>query len=807
MRSDLPSGTVTFLFTDIEGSTRLLEELGAEAYAEALAEHRRVLREAFAAHGGVEVDTQGDAFFIAFPEAIAALKAAEQAQAALAAGPVRARMGVHSGEPLVTEGGYVGIDVHRGARVMSAGHGGQVLVSQATYALLDGENGLIALGRHRLKDLTEPQPLYQLGDGEFPPLKTLYTTNLPVQPTPLVGRESELAEVLELLSGSRLLTLTGAGGSGKTRLALQAAAELVDVYRDGVWWVSLAALRDPELVEPTIAQTVGAKDGLVEHLRDQETLLLLDNFEQLLEAAPGIAGLLAQAPDVRILATSRERLGLRAEQEYPVPTLISAEALALFTARARQFEPGFEPDERVAEICRRLDGLPLAVELAAARIKVLTPAQILERLEHRLDLLTAGARDAPARQRTLRATLEWSCDLLSDDEKGLFARLGVFAGSFTVEAAEAVTDAGIDTLQSLVDKSLVRRWGSGRLGMLETVREYAVERLDACREGETLRSRHADYFVGVVERTSERYSGTSELEAEHDNLRAVLSWAAAAGDGELVLRLANSLWTIFWGPRGHYAEGLSWLKKGLAAADVPTPLRLRGLSWASAAAERLGDLDQARMLAEASVALHRQEGNGAGTAHAVLILGNARFADGDEVGARSAYEEVTRLPSASRGTLASAVHNLGLLDLEGGAYDRAKSRFEEALAVQGEQGEDDDESLCALGIVALLQARYGDARSLLAKALAASSSSGHTPCVVECLIGLAGLATASGDRDRPARLLGAVESIVDEVPVRLSPTLVQLRQRTTEAVHAAETAWSEGRAWSVEAAVEYALRA
>jgi hypothetical protein len=416
----LPSGTVTFLFSDIEGSTRLLDDLGAEAYAAELAEHRRVMREAFAAHGGVEVDTQGDAFFAAFPDPEGALAAAAQAQAALTEGPIRVRMGVHSGEALLTDEGYVGIDVHRGARVMAAGHGGQVLVSQATYERLDGERDLTELGRHRLKDLTEPQPLYQLGDGDFPPLKTLYQTNLPVQPTPLVGREAELNDVLDLLAATRLVTLTGAGGSGKTRLPLQAAAELVDEFSDGVWWVSLSALRDPALVEPTIGETVGARDGLADHLRAKQTLLLLDNFEHLLEAGPGIATLLLEAPELRVLVTSRERLALAAEHEYPVPTLVVAEAVALFTARARQLKPAFEPDEHVEAICRRLDGLPLAVELAAVRVKILTPERILERLGQSLELLTGGARDAPQRQRTLRATIEWSYELLSRTSGGSF---------------------------------------------------------------------------------------------------------------------------------------------------------------------------------------------------------------------------------------------------------------------------------------------------------------------------------------------------------------------------------------------------
>jgi predicted ATPase len=548
MRS-LPSGTVTFLFSDIEGSTRLLEELGAEAYAAALAEHRRVMREAFVRHGGVEVDTQGDAFFAVFPEVGGALAAAAQAQAAFAEGPIRVRMGIHSGEPLLTEEGYVGIDVHRGARVMAAGHGGQVLVSHEAYRLLGSDGGLTELGSHRLKDLIEAQPLYQLGDDDFPPLKTLYQTNLPVQPTPLIGREAELDAVLDLLATTRLLTLTGAGGSGKTRLALQAAAELVDDYKDGVWWVSLAGLRDPDLVEPAIGQVVGAREGLAEHLRGKQTLLLLDNFEQLLEAAPQIADLLVEAPDLRVLVTSRERLALSAEQEYSVPPLVAAEAVGLFTARARQLKPAFEPDQYVESICRRLDGLPLALELAAARVKVLSPLQILERLGQSLALLTAGARDVPERQRTLRATIEWSYELLSEDEQRLFPRLGVFAGGFGLEAAETVCEVGLDVLQSLVDKSLIRQSDEGRFFLLETIREFACDWLD---EAASFERRHAMWCVALAEDAKRGIYGPEQamlvdlLDREHNNLRAALEWAAREEDHEVLLRLASSL-GYFWG--------------------------------------------------------------------------------------------------------------------------------------------------------------------------------------------------------------------------------------------------------------------
>ena len=414
MRSDLPTGTVTFLFTDVEGSTRLLDRLGADAYAEALAKHRRIVREACAAEGGAEVDTQGDAFFFAFPTAPGALAAAGEMTQALASGPIRVRVGLHTGTPLVTDEGYVGGDVHRAARIAAAGHGAQVLVSSSTAALLETE--LRDLGEHRLKDLSAPERIYQLGDGEFPPLKSLYRTNLPVPATPFLGREDELAEVHSLLASgdTRLLTLTGPGGTGKTRLALQAAGLASDRYSEGVWWIPLASVRDAKLVLATAAQVVGSKNGLAEQIQDKEMLCLFDNFEHVVEAAADVAALLVSCANLNVLITSREPLHVTGEREYAVQPLVHEEGVGFFLARARAARPDFMADEAVSDICRRLDDLPLALELAAARAKAFSSAQILERLEQRLPLLTGGARDLPERQQTLRATIAWSYDLLSE---------------------------------------------------------------------------------------------------------------------------------------------------------------------------------------------------------------------------------------------------------------------------------------------------------------------------------------------------------------------------------------------------------
>src|SRR6266480_115651 len=448
MRGKLPSATVTFLFTDIEGSTVLLHELGAEAYAEALAEHRRVLRTVFAAEDGVEVDTQGDAFFYVFADARAAVAAVAAANVALEPGLIRIRMGLHTGEALLTGEGYVGEDVHLGARIAAAGHGGQVLLSAATRALLD--DGVTDLGEHRLKDFAEAVAIFQLGEERFPPLKTISNTNLPRPASSYVGRERETAEVAELVRGHRFVTLSGPGGSGKTRLSIEAASELVGEFKAGLFWIGLAVLRDPNLVLETVGQTLGAKDGLADHIGERELLLLLDNLEQVVEVAPELASLVEVCPNLHLLVTSRELLRVRGEVDYPVPPLAEPDGVELFCTRAQ-----LEPDETIAELCRSLDELPLALELAAARTSVLSPAQILARLSERLDLLKGG-RDAEARQQTLRATIEWSHDLLGDEEQRLFARLAVFRGGCTLEAAEQLAGADIDTLQSLVDKSLLR---------------------------------------------------------------------------------------------------------------------------------------------------------------------------------------------------------------------------------------------------------------------------------------------------------------------------------------------------------------
>ena len=466
---------------------------------------------------------------------------------ALASGPIQVRVGLHTGTPLLTDEGYVGDDVHRAARIAAAGHGGQVLVSSSTERLVDVE--LRDLGEHRFKDLSAPEHVFQIGDHEFPPLKTLYQTNLPIPQTQFLGREKELGEVLALLARNdvRLLTLTGPGGTGKTRLAAQAAGAVADRYPDGVFWVPLAPLRDPELVLESAGQALGASNGLASHIADKRMLLLFDNFEQVVDAAPGLSALLSECPQLELLVTSREPLHLAGEHEYPVPPLAAKEGVGFFLARARAAKPDFEVDEAVPEICRRLDELPLALELAAARVKALSTDQILARLEHRLPLLTGGSRDAPERQRTLRSTIEWSYDLLSSAEQQLFHRLAVFAGGCTLEAAEEVCHADLDTLQSLVEKSLLR-FSNERYWMLETIREYAGERLEHGDERAALRGRHAEHFVSLAERAEPELEGADgawwldHLDADRGNFRLALAWLGMVGANGLRLRLVGALW-------------------------------------------------------------------------------------------------------------------------------------------------------------------------------------------------------------------------------------------------------------------------
>ena len=813
---DLPSGTVTFLFSDIEGSTNLLRELGDE-YAAALEAHRDVVRAAFASYSGVEVDTQGDAFFAAFARASDAVAAAEEIQRELATGPVRVRIGIHTGEPQITKEGYVGLDVHRGARICAAGHGGQVLLTQPTRELVDVQAS--DLGEHRLKDLLEPQRLFQLGSDEFPPLKTLDWTNLPVQATPLVGRERELAEAGALLREQRFLTVVGPPGSGKTRLALQLAADAADDF-EHVWWVGLQEVHDSDLVEPTIAHVVGARTDLAGFLRDRRALLLLDNVEQVLGCAPRLAELVSASSSLKLLATSREPLRLTLEQQYPVPPLPDDDAVALFHERARAVRPDFAANGAVAEICRRLDGLPLAVELAAARVKILQPDALLARLEQRLPLLAGGARDAPERQQTLRAAIAWSYDLLEEREQEAVARLSVFAGGWTLEAAEAVCDCDLETLASLVDKSLVRE-RDGRFSMLETIREFARGRLDEQETDARSVGRHARYFLEQARVHSEEYREDFTLErfewfgSEHDNLRVALDYWHEQEASEPELRLVTAC-SDFWERGGYWTEGRQRSEAALArAGEAPPDVRggvERRLSFTVALQ---GDYARAKELAESAISRYEESGadpRDLGYAQVNLAISEQKL--GNMARSREIYEAIRA--DADERTLAMILGNLGNMDLDEHSYASARSNIEAAAVIHRRRGPRRSlaNNLMDLGFIAVAEARVDDALLFLRESLAicrADRLGDLLPWAVEAA------AAAAAARDAPedaVRLLAATTKTREELAMDAGfyPIAEETRERTLEQARAQlsepafAAAWAEGEALSLEQAAELAAR-
>jgi predicted ATPase/class 3 adenylate cyclase len=810
----LPAGTVTFVFTDVEGSTRLLQALGTDTYADALAEHRRALRAVFVRHDGVEVDTQGDSFFVAFSTAPAALAAATEAQDALAAGPIRVRIGIHTGTPQVTDEGYVGADVHRAARIAAAGHGGQILVSSSTASLV--EDRLRDLGEHRLKDLAASERIYQLGGEPFPRLTSLYRTNLPIPATLFVGRRRELDEVTQLLASraARLLTLTGPAGAGKSRLALQAAAEASDQYGDGVFWSPLAALRDAKLVLEVAAQALEARDGLAERIADRRLLLVLDNFEHLMDAAGELVGLLAACPNLQLLVTSRELLRLPGEQAYPVPPFEPHDATEFFIARARAVDPRFGVGPVVGQLCARLDNLPLALELAATRVAVLSPEQLLERLAKRFDLLKAG-RGVDPRQQTLRATLEWSYDLLNDGERVLFKRLSIFRGGCTVEAAEEICDADIETLHSLIDKSLLRRVGE-RFSMLETLREYGAEQLEQEGEAQVVAERHARYFVDLTEEVGrgapdEDANRGRGLRDDLDNLRSALSWLSGTGDAEAELRLATA---AFWGLWTHASlrELKAWLVSALErAGGVDTRLRAKALGATALAAANLGERDDAREYARDSLAFARELDDKRQIEWALRVLS---FDEPDFDERRRLLQECKRLNRelGSDSGLAWVTYLLGSALLEEGRFEEARGTFEQAATIFSELGLRWEETNAEIEVAYALIADGEEthAGTILERALRTAVDLQSLALAVDALVGVASV-RGQTDPGIAARLLSAAWTMGEEGGQPLDPRL-HVRLFETGERRARERLgerfaqeWAAGSVLTLEEAVALAL--
>jgi predicted ATPase/class 3 adenylate cyclase len=868
---------VTFLFTDVEGSTKMWES-HPEAISEALARHDEILRAVIGANEGSVVKTTGDGFHAAFSAATDALGAALEAQRALLreewaeeAGPLRVRMSLNTGATEERGGDYYGPPVNRAARLLSAAHGGQVLLSLATRELvrdsLPPGVSLRDLGERRLKDLFRPERVYQLAapdlPSEFPPLGTLegHPNNLPLQPTLLVGRKREVSEIAERLRGEevRLLTLTGPGGTGKTRLALQAGADLMEEFDDGVFFVSLATITHPELVSPTIAESLGLresagqslKETLEGYLHHKHLLLILDNFEQVLEGTPVVGELLGGCPELKVLATSRIPLRLYGEREYPVlplelPDLVRLpplerltryEAVRLFVVRARAVKPDFEVTNdnapAVAEICVHLDGLPLAIELAAARIKLLPPRALLSRQGNRLKLLKGGARNLPARQRTLRATIDWSYELLDEDEKMLFGRLSVFAGGSTLEVIDEICDPegeleALEVVGSLLEKSLLRREEGAdeepRFYMLETVQEYAREKLEGSGEAEERRRRHAEHYLVLAETAEPELLGADQgwwmrrLRTEFANLREAHAWSLEPGEGRarLRLRLAAALWR-FWAAQ-RFEEGKVWLQTALERDTGEFPaLRAKALGALGFILLFQHDYERAIAALEEAVALYGELGDKSGAAFALANLGWAVL-HGDYRGRVPAFvREAEALMQEDIDDHARAI--LGIVRASAaigqGDLDSAVPQLERSLALCRELGDRRSAAMAlfVLGVTELRRGNLERGARLLEEGAHISRELGDrlgAPYFAE------GLAKLSAMRSRPvraAKLWGAAEALREQEGVSLSKfdransdyerDLALVRSALDEVTF--DAAWAVGRAMSFEQAVGYLL--
>ena len=818
---------------------------------------------------------QGDALLVAFPRARNAVIAAVTAQRAIGrhawpeGATPRVRMALHTGEPGRVAGEYIGVDVHRAARICAAAHGGQILLSLTTSTLIEGSLppgvGLRSLGQHRLRDFQQPERIFQVLHPdlptEFPPPRSLdvFPNNLPRQLTSFIGRDREIAEVKRLLSTTCILMLTGSGGCGKTRLALQVAADLIDVYADGVWLVELAARGEAEFVPHAVASALGLREApgralreiLLDYLRTREALLVLDNCEHLITACAELAEAFVRlCPRLRILATSREPLGVLGEKVWRVPSLslpesrrmpsvehmMQFEAIRLFIERATAVQPTFTLTPQnaggVAAVCRRLDGIPLAIELAAARLRALSVGQIAARLDDRFGLLTGGSRTALPRHQTLRGTLDWSYDLLSPKERALLRRLSVFAGGWTLEAAEVVcTGEGVeaqdilDLLAQLVFKSLVlmdAQEGDVRYRLLETVREYSRDRLDESGEAAGVRTRHLKWYLRLAERAEPELIGADQslwldrVGVEHDNLRAALEWSKAEErDGESGLRLARALWQ-FWYVRGHLSEGRGWLETMLShSRDASAPARARALTAAGFLACRQGDYDGSIRLCTDSLALFRELGDLSGIGQALYALGMVAESQGDYEQAKTLLVESLAMGRqlGEKRRMAVSLNSIGEVARCQENYPAARTSYEESLALMREVQDKRGIAITLgnLGHVALYQRDYERAAKLFREALELARQLVFKLGIAEYLAGLGGVAAADGRHERAARLLGAAEEMLSLLGAFLRPPDRAEYERSIAATRAGlndtafAAAWAEGKAMTLDQAIEYAL--
>jgi predicted ATPase/class 3 adenylate cyclase len=872
----LPAGTLTFLFTDIEGSTKLQNELGTDRYQDVLETHTRILRDAFK-EGGFEVRVEGDALFVVFPVAAQAVRATAAAQRALAAATfphgatVRVRMGMHTGEgrPASADAGadYVGIDVNRAARVAAAGHGGQVLLTDASATLARPDLGdgvsLRDLGEFRLKDLAHPEHLYQLvitGCAvDFPPLRSLdrMTVSLPAQPSSFIGRAREIAEGQRLLEKARLVTLTGPGGTGKTRLSMRIAEEAAEGFGDGTFFVPLAPISDPELVPSTIAHTLGVQVSgkempltrLLEHLKGKRMLLVLDNFEQILPAAPIVGQILGASPVIKVIASSRAPLRISGEQEFPVPplelpdperlpaleVLAQSDAVRLFIERATAVRPDFrvtpENAAAVAEIVYRLDGLPLAIELAAARVKVLTPQAMLPKLRQGLDLLRSSGRDLPERQRTLRGAIDWSYDLLDADERRLFAHFGIFvAGAMLPQIIEVcANDDPFEVLSSLVENSIVRQSeveGEPRFRMLVTIREYALERLRQSGEYEDVGARHGQAFLTLAETARPELQGNDQkkwldqLEREHDNLRGALEWFIEKRQTAEGCRLVYALWR-FWQVRGYLVEGASWCQRVLALPTdgVPPLVRMRALEAAGGIAYWRADAPTARDSYEKAYDLARTFGSDADKANAaynlafVYVIQMSDLPGGRELleTAREIWKRLGDKAAIGRASWGIATFlQFGKRETIGReALERALAAASEALSVhrQGSNRFDLAWSLHLLGMVHVKLDAYADASREFREAAELFRAADDLSGLAIIASDAGELAAAQGQRERQAVLVGIADTIANRAGTGLLADISRQDGRAVskDILPEHQAAYERGRAMDVKTGIDYAL--
>jgi predicted ATPase/class 3 adenylate cyclase len=865
----LPAGVITFLFTDIEGSTQLLQAIGAR-YGSVLGEHHRLIRDVLANHNGIEISTEGDSFFVAFTSPGDAIEAAAAAQRALTEFAeregldLRVRMGLHTGEPEILGDNYGGIDVHRAARISSAAHGGQLLLSEATRALAEASLGddilLRDLGEHRLKDLERPEHLYQLCiDGlrsDFPPPRSLGSrpNNLPVVLTPFVARERELAQIHELLSTGRLVSLTGPGGTGKTRLSLQVSSDALMDFEDGVFVVMLAPVSDPDLVPSTIAETLALKEqGLrpiteivKTYLANKNMLLVLDNFEQVVSAAPFVAEILTAAPRLKVLVTSRAALRISGEQEYPVPpmtlphpdllpsleALTDSEAVALFSQRARAVKPDFEITEHnartVADICWRLDGLPLAIELAAARIRLLSPEQMVKKLDAGLGLLSGGARDLPARQQTLRNAIAWSYDLLDESLRVFFCRVATFVGGWTFESVDAIcnpdSELGVDTLDALdalAEGNLVRpvetEEGETRFRMLQTIREFALEQFNATDESEDVRRRHAHFFLEFVEEQAPKLTADAKairaVDFEHDNIRAALRWAIDRSESEVGLRLGSAVWR-FWMLRSHLAEGRKWLTELLAlpGSAPKTALRAQAIMALGSVTYWQNDFGPTRASYLEALEILREIDDRAGMVEALYNAGFVSLIENDPAGAREYYEQSRDL-AAELGDelgLANAAWGLAMCAVRERDFERAQSLGNDALERYTALGNTFGMSVSRF--VFFQVARFSGERQEAYRYLLGFQDDadilGHIGSTQSTMELLASLELESGNYEEAVRLGGVAESLRETYGGGSPQALVEVEDprpavRAVLGDRRTEELWEEGLAMSSDEAIAY----